>query len=425
MKAQIQSPRGTRDLLPSEIQTWQWIESVARSMFETYGYQEIRTPIFESTDLFIRGVGDTTDIVEKEMYTFTDKGKRSISLRPDGTAPVVRAMLQNRLMEGAAVLKLYYVGQLFRYRRPQAGRYREYWTVGVEAFGTDNPTIDAEVISLASRFFSRLGLKDVTLQLNSIGDRACRPKYVQDLRQHADRHRAGLCGDCKRRYERNPLRILDCKNGCREALGDMPQLPEYLCASCREHFDAVKRCLQRLVIGYDEDPYLVRGLDYYSRTTFEFFAGGLGAQLAIGGAGRYDYLVEELGGKPTPGIGFGLGVDRIILALAAQNVAPPTQPPVDIYVAVQGDAAMPVALELAQQLRDNGARTDLEYNGRSLRAQMKIASRLKTRYVVVIGEDEISRQAALVRDMESGEQRSIAFAQLAEVLGPEGQVGLP
>ena len=414
---QIQSPKGTRDILPSEVQTWQWVEQVARSVFGTYGYQEIRTPIFESTDLFVRGVGDTTDIVEKEMYTFNDRGNRSVSLRPEGTASVVRAMLQNRLMEGASVLKFYYIGQMFRYDRPQAGRYREFWQVGIEAFGADSPAIDAEIIAAGHQFFSTLGIKDLTLHLNSIGDPACRPKYVEDLATYAKAHLDKLCGKCYARHERNPMRILDCKeSGCRAVVANAPRLSDYLCDACRENFDTVKSYLDGLEIDYHEDPYVVRGLDYYSRTAFEFTAGGLGAQNAIGGGGRYDYLAEEIGGARTPGIGFALGMDRIIIALDAQNVTVPTASPVDVYLTVLGDAAMPVAMKLAQQLRENGVKTDLEYKGRGLRAQMRTANKLNARYVVMIGEDEISNEAATVRDMGSGDQQSIAFSQLAETI---------
>jgi len=413
---EIQSPKGTRDILPSEIHAWQWVEKVARSVFETYGYQEIRTPIFESTELFVRGVGDTTDIVEKEMFTFNDKANRSISLRPEGTASVARAMLQNRLLDATSVLKLYYIGQMFRYDRPQAGRYREFWQVGVEVFGADNPAVDAEVIALGTHFFSALGLKNLTLRLNNIGDHACRPKYVEALRAHAEANLDQLCGKCRGRYQRNPLRILDCKNGCRVALGDMPKVTDYWCAPCREHFNVLKGHLDESGVSYEQDPYLVRGLDYYSRTTFEFMVGGLGAQDAIGGAGRYDYLVEELGGQPTPGIGFALGVDRIILALEAQNVEIPIQSPVVVYIAVLGDEAMPVAFQLAQNLRYSGIRADLEYTARSLKAQMKTANKLDAQYVVMIGEDEIKAKSATVREMGSGDQQSVAFNQLAETL---------
>ena len=414
---QIQSPKGTRDILPSEVQTWQWVEGVARSVFGTYGYQEIRTPIFESTDLFVRGVGDTTDIVEKEMYTFNDRGNRSVSLRPEGTASVVRAMLQNRLMDGASVLKFYYIGQMFRYDRPQAGRYREFWQVGIEAFGADSPAIDAEIIAAGHQFFSTLDIKDLTLHLNSIGDPACRPKYVEELKTYAKANLDQLCGKCYARHERNPMRILDCKeSGCRAVVANAPRLSDYLCDACRENFDTVKCYLDGLGIDYHEDPYVVRGLDYYSRTAFEFTAGGLGAQNAIGGGGRYDYLAEEIGGERTPGIGFALGMDRIIIALDAQNVTIPTTAPVDVYLTVLGDAAMPVAMKLAQQLRENGIKTDLEYNGRGLRAQMRTANKLNARYVVMIGEDEIRNEAATVRDMGSGNQQSIAFSQLAETM---------
>ena len=412
----IQSPKGTRDILPSQTQTWQWVEQVARSVFSTYGYQEIRTPIFESTDLFVRGVGDTTDIVEKEMYTFNDKANRSITLRPEGTASVVRAILQNRLLEGASVLKLYYNGRMYRYERPQAGRFREHWQVGVEVFGAAQPAVDAEVIALAHQFYSKLGFKDLMLHLNTIGDRACRPKYVADLKAFTKARLDRFCRECQGRYERNPLRLFDCKKGCREILAEGPRLLDYLCESCREHFDAVKRYLKLLGIDYTENPNLVRGMDYYSRTTFEFTAGGLGAQDAIGGGGRYDYLVEELGNKPTPAIGFGLGVDRIILALEAQKIGISPQPPIDVYIAVLGDEAMPVALQIAQRLRDNEIRTDLEYNGRSLKAQMKTANKLNVKFVVIIGEDEIKHSAATVRDMEAGNQWTVEFDRLAEEL---------
>ena len=414
---QIQSPKGTRDILPSEVQTWQWVESVARSVFGAYGYQEIRTPIFESTDLFVRGVGDTTDIVEKEMYTFNDRGNRSVSLRPEGTASVVRAMLQNRLMEGASVLKFYYIGQMFRYDRPQAGRYREFWQVGIEAFGADSPAIDAEIIAAGHQFFSTLGIKDLTLHINSIGDPACRPKYVEDLTAYAKGHLDELCGKCYARHERNPMRILDCKeSGCRAVVANAPLLSNYLSDACRENFDMVKNYLDELEIDYHEDPYVVRGLDYYCRTAFEFTAGGLGAQNAIGGGGRYDYLAEDIGGAATPGIGFALGMDRIMIALDAQNVTVPTSAPVDVYLSVLGDAAMPVALRLAQELRESGVKTDLEFKGRGLRAQMRTANKLNARYVVMIGEDEINNAAATVRDMESGDQQSVAFQQLTELM---------
>ena len=413
---QIQSPKGTRDILPSDIQTWQWVEGVARSIFETYGYREIRTPIFESTELFVRGVGDTTDIVEKEMYTFDDKANRSITLRPEGTAPVVRAILQNRLLEGTNVLKLYYNGRMYRYERPQAGRFREHWQVGVEVVGAAGPAVDAEVITLDHHFYSTLGFQDLMLHLNTIGDRASRPNYVTELKAFTKSRLDQFCRECQGRYERNPLRLFDCKRGCREILNEGPRLMDYLSEPCREHFDSVKRYLELSNIDYTVNPDLVRGMDYYSRTTFEFTAGGLGAQNAIGGGGRYDYLVEELGNKPTPGIGFGLGVDRIILALEAQKVAIPTQPHVEVYIAVLGDEAMEVAFQLAQRLRVAEIRTELEYTGRSLKAQMKTANKLDARYVVILGEDEISAATATVRDMETGDQQSIAFDQLAKKL---------
>ena len=289
--------------------------------------------------------------------------------------------------------------------------------MGSKRLGRIHPAIDAEIIAAGWQFFSTLGIKDLTLHLNSIGDPVCRPAYVEELTAYAKAHLDELCGKCYARHERNPMRILDCKeSGCRAVVANAPLLLNYLSDSCRENFDMVKSYLDELEIDYHEDPYIVRGLDYYSRTAFEFTAGGLGAQNAIGGGGRYDYLAEEIGGSPTPGIGFALGMDRIIMALEAQNVTVPTAAPIDVYLSVLGDAAMPIALQLAQELRENGIKTDLEFKGRGLRAQMRTANKLNAQYVVMIGEDEISKEAATVRDMENGDQHSVAFSQLAEMM---------
>ena len=380
--------------------------------------RKFRTPIFESTDLFVRGVGDNTDIVEKEMYTFNDRGNRSVSLRPEGHRISSSRHAPESLNGGCERLKIL----LYRSDVPlltvhKRDGIREFWQVGIEAFGADSPAIDAEIIAAGHQFFSTLGIKDLTLHLNSIGDQACRPKYVEELTAYAKMHLDELCGKCYARHERNPMRILDCKeSGCRAVVANAPLLSNYLCDACRQNFDMVKSYLDELEIDYHEDPYVVRGLDYYSRTAFEFTAGGLGAQNAIGGGGRYDYLAEKIGGTPTPGIGFALGMDRIMIALEAQNVTVPTASSVDVYLTVLGDAAMPTALRLAQDLRENGVKTDIEYKGRGLRAQMKTANKLNARYVVMIGEDEINNQAATVRDMGTGDQESIAFSQLAEII---------
>ncbi len=413
----IQTPKGTRDILPSEIHLWHFVESKVQEIFEVFGYHEIRTPIFEHTELFVRGVGDTTDIVEKEMYTFADKGGRSLSLRPEGTASIVRACIQNRLLDTLPVLKLYYTGQMFRYERPQAGRYREFWQAGVEAFGSANPLLDAEVIDLAYELLADLGLKQLSVQINSLGDDACRPAYTRKLLEYIERHLDDLCGKCVGRYERNPLRVLDCKEAeCRTIMVDAPKSLDHLCEDCQQHFEQVQHFLNDLEVDYAVNPYVVRGLDYYTRTAFAVVASGLGAQDEVLGGGRYDKLVESLGGKPTPGVGFAFGLDRLILALEAQGVDLLEPHPCDVYIAAIGTEAEKVALKLSHTLRQQRIKTDMEFAGRSLRAQMKTANKIHARYTILLGDNELARNTVVLRNMQSGDQSEISQMELMETL---------
>lgn len=411
----IQSPKGTRDILPDEINRWRWIENTAREVFERFDYQEIRTPIFEHTEIFTRSIGEATDIVEKEMYTFKDKAGRSISLRPEGTASVVRACIQNGMLGNVPILKLYYLGQMFRYERPQSGRYREFWQAGVEAFGIAEPAIDAEIVMMSDHFLKELGLSEVTLHLNSMGCNECRPKYVEKFKDFIAGHLDELCGQCVSRYDRNPLRILDCKNPeCQKVLQDAPLISDYLCESCKEHFTTVKSYLDELNVDYIEDPFIVRGLDYYSRTTFEFIAEGLGAQDTVLGGGRYDYLVEDFGGKPTPACGFAMGVDRMALVLEAQEAEIPEVFPLEVYIAVIGERALPAAVKMVADLRRNGVSAEMEYAGRSLGTQMKTADKINAQNVIFLGEDELSSGVVAIRNMKHGEQEDVPIDEVVD-----------
>ncbi len=412
----VKAVRGTRDITPDEMPKWRYVEEVARDIFRRYGYREMRTPTFEHTELFIKGTGETTDIVEKEMYTFTDKGGRSITLRPEGTPAIVRACLESGLLGSLPVLKLAYIGQMFRYDRPQAGRYREFWQIGVEAFGSDNPAIDAEVTQLAYQLMREIGLKGLSLDINSIGCNRCRPRYVEHLREFGRRHIDRLCGKCVDRLDRNPLRILDCKEErCRIVTKEAPVILDYLCDECRSHFDRFKRYLEELDVPYSVNPRIVRGLDYYTRTVFEITAEGLGAQNAVVGGGRYDYLVEQMGGKPTPALGFAAGLDRIIASLDAQGFRFPTAEGIDCFVAVI-DEAFGDALRLTDKLRSEGLSVEMEFRGRSLRAQMKTADKLKARFVAIVGGEEMKEGKVALRNMETGEQTDVPFDQVARVL---------
>jgi histidyl-tRNA synthetase len=397
------------------------VEAKFRETCGLYGYREIRTPTFEHTELFTRNLGEATDVVSKEMYTFEDRGGRSITLRPEGTAPTVRAYVQHNLGASLPVNKAYYIGRIFRYERPQAGRYREHTQLGIEAFGSIDPAIDAEIISMAAQFFKSIGIEKFELKLNSIGCPNCRPIYRQALVDFARERVEKLCQTCVARYEQNPMRMLDCKNpDCQALLKDAPKLPDHLDDECAEHFAKVQGYLTALGIEFRLDPNLVRGFDYYTKTAFEFASGELGAQNAIGGGGRYDNMVQEIGGQPTPAMGFGLGLDRLMLTLDAIGVNLPVDASTTVFIASMGSDAHDAAVRLLASLRQGGVSADMDYTGRSLKAQMKIADKLGSKYVIILGDDEVANQVATVRYMATSEQKSVPFGELAEQFSNHG-----
>ncbi len=404
-EVQFKAPKGTMDLLPEKAAKWRYLDQLAGWICERYGYRPVVNPIFEQTELFARGIGSATDIVQKEMYTFTDKGGRSLTLRPEGTAPVMRAYLEHGMGQLPQPVKLYYYGPMFRQERPQAGRYRQFFQVGAELIGSDTPEADAEVIALLMDYFRAVGLKELELQINSMGDQVCRPAYVEALKQHVLPLTERLCPDCAKRLDTNPLRLFDCKNpGCKEVLVEAPKLLDYLDEDCRSHFERVQELLKAIGLDYKINPRLVRGLDYYTRTTFEVVSPRLGAQNAIGGGGRYDRLIEELGGPPTPATGFALGVDRLVLAADAEGVDLPVDTRLAVFVAYASEEAVPASFKLVSRLRAAALAADMDYTGRSLKAQVKYADKLGAVFTVFLGPDELAKQSALIRDMKSGDQ---------------------
>jgi len=411
-------PRGTNDILPDEAARWQAVEEIIRGVCRDFGYGEIRTPVFEHTELFQRTAGESTDVVRKEMYTFQDRGGRSVTLRPEGTAPVVRAYLENGLHAGPQPVKLYYLTTpMFRYERPQAGRYRQHHQFGAEVLGSLDPAVDAELISLPIELLRRLGIEDLGVRLNSIGCPNCRPGYVAALREHFRPRLDDLCADCRTRFELNPLRMLDCKNeGCRRHKEAAPRSVDYLCGECADHFQGLRTYLETLGVRYTVEPTLVRGFDYYTKTVFEVFYTDLGAQDAVCGGGRYDGLVEELGGKPTPGIGFGLGMERLLYVLADLGRLPQVERGITVFVATAGDDVKPEALRLVRDLRRAGIPADVDYGGRSLKSQLKFADRYPARYVVILGSDELARGSAPLRDLRTAEQRDVPLDRLVQEL---------
>lgn len=413
--ARTSAPRGTSDILPQTARRWQSLEQNVRDVCAVYGYGEIRTPVFEHTELFARGIGAGTDVVEKEMYTFKDRAERNLTLRPEGTAGVVRAYLEHRLDAEAQPVKLYYMGPMFRYERPQAGRARQFHQLGVEAIGSDDAAVDVEVIALLVSLLRSVGLDEFTVHLNSIGCPDCRPAYIEALRAALAPVLHELCGSCQQRYDHNTLRILDCKRpGCIERTQDAPLLVDALCGACDDHFARVRRHLADLGLHYVLTPRLVRGLDYYTRTVFEVTSLALGAQDALGGGGRYDGLMETLGGPPTPAVGFAAGMERILLA-AAQRQANEADAVV-VYVVHLGDDAKAAAVQTVAALRDAGVKTELDYMNRSLRAQLRQANRLGAAAAVVIGDDEVTAGTVRIRDMESGDESVVAKDDVVQVL---------
>jgi histidyl-tRNA synthetase len=410
----IQKPKGTQDLLPGEVEKWQYLESKARDLCQRFNYKEIRSPIFESTELFSRGVGETTDIVEKEMYTFVDKGDRSMTLRPEGTAGVVRAYVENKLYGVPDLTKLFYVGPMFRYEQPQAGRYRQFHQFGIEAFGSVDPSIDAEVIALGYTFYKEIGLKEVTVEINSVGTPSVRTVYREKLQEFFAPVKHLLCKDCQSRYDRNPMRILDCKTDQKYGEG-APEILDYLDEECSTHFALVREHLTAMDIPYRGNPRLVRGLDYYTHTAFEYKAAGIGAIDTIGGGGRYNGLVEQIGGHGTdqPGVGLGLGLERILLVLQAQGVEIPKPEPLDVYLIGLGEPAEKEVTKLLHQLRVQGLKAEKDYQGRKMKAQMKSADRFQAKYVAILGDDELARGEITLKQMETGSQVIVSLVDLA------------
>jgi len=413
----FKAPRGTSDILPQEQAYWKYVEERAASLCQLYGYQPISTPIFEDSDLFTRGEAGGTDIVDKEMYIFTDKGGQKLALKAEGTAPVCRAYLEHGLFNLSQPVRLCYLGPAFRYERPQAGRQRQHHQVGFEALGSDDPAIDAEIIEMAQRFFLSLGLSQFSIQLNSIGCKLCQPKYVEELKRYYSTHAMQLCADCKVRLTRNPLRLLDCKNAsCQKIAEAAPKITDYLCPECQAHFQSVKEYLQLLGIPFQLNHRLVRGLDYYTRTVFEIEPEDKEGQSTIGAGGRYDNLIEALGGKPTPAVGFAAGIERLVLNLKDQSLAIPPLPAPSALVAYMGKEAKMEALKLSSRLRKAGIAVIQATGDKSLKAQLRQANALDISYTVIIGKSELEDGTVILRDMRSGEQRTVPQAEVLTVL---------
>ncbi|MBT1247724.1 MULTISPECIES: histidine--tRNA ligase [unclassified Thermosipho (in: thermotogales)] len=398
--------KGTDDIYGEDMKYWYFVENVARETARLYGYSEIRTPIFERTELFVRGVGEDTDIVQKEMYTFEDKGNRSITLRPEGTAPTIRAFVENSMLATGLPKRLFYIGPMFRYERPQSGRQRQFHQFGVELIGSPSSLADAEAIVLADRFLKKLGLVDYTIKINSIGCEKCRSEYKKALKKYYEDKLDKVCDDCKRRYETNVLRLLDCKVDVEYVKG-APKITDYLCDDCKEHYLKTKEILDDLEIKYEEDPLLVRGLDYYNRVVFEIHHGKLGAQSAVGGGGRYDNLIKELGGPKTPSLGFAMGIERLIIAIKEENIPVDDIKNNEVYVAHLGERARVEAIKISEELRDSDISVVFNTMERGLSAQLKHAARLKCKLCIIVGENELERNIVILRNMETGEQIEI------------------
>ncbi len=411
------APKGTKDILPNQSYKWQYIEEHIRELTRLYGYREIRTPIFEHTELFERGVGDTTDIVQKEMYTFLDKGKRSITLKPEGTAGVARAYIEHSLYAQSQPIKMYYITPVFRYEAPQSGRLRQHHQFGVEVFGAKEPSIDAEIIGLAMDLLKRLDIGHVYINISSIGCPKCRPEYQKELKEFLKDRYNRLCPTCQDRYHKNPLRILDCKEeSCKKLLQDVPVVLDYLCEECSEHFKALKKYLSAMNLDYKINPMIVRGLDYYTKTVFEIIAEEGKFKGTVCGGGRYDGLVEECGGPATPGIGFGMGLDRLLMVMEGQKTDIPSEKELDIFFATIGEASKSKAIQLVTDLRKLGIAADLDHLGRSLKSQFKYSDKLDVPWVCILGDNELESNIIKLRNMETGVETEIPIDNLAETL---------
>ena len=409
------APKGTKDILPDQVYRWHFVENRFADICAKYGFKEIRTPMFEHTEVFARGIGDTTDVVQKEMYTFNDHAGRSITLKPEGTSGAVRAFIEHKQYAEVQPTKYYYVTDCFRYEKPQSGRLRHFHQFGIEVFGTPNMLADAEVISLGYDFLTELGITEIELRINSVGCPECRSKYREALREFLRPHYDELCNTCKDRYERNPMRILDCKSEvCQQIAKGAPRMLDYLCDDCHQAFEELKQNLTSLGIEYTIDPNIVRGLDYYTKTAFEFVTTKIGAQGTVCGGGRYDHLVEELGGPPIPGVGFGLGIERLLLLMEANQIEIPEADKPEVFVAVVGEAAKAFGLKLCRQLRQKGVIAEMDTLARNIKGQFKYADRLGARYTLVIGEDELAKGVVSLKDMSRSEQREIAIDKIYE-----------
>lgn len=407
------APKGTKDLLPGQVHKWHYVEGKFADICRRYGFKEIRTPMFEHTEVFARGIGDTTDVVQKEMYTFNDHGNRSITLKPEGTSGAVRAFIEHKQYAEVQPTKYYYNTDCFRYEKPQSGRLRHFHQFGIEVFGTPNMMADAEVICLAHDFLTDLGITEIELRINSVGCTECRKKYREALKAYLLPHYEDLCGTCKERFERNPMRIIDCKSEiCQAIVKDAPRMIDYLCDDCRNAFEDLKSNLTAMGIDFTIDPNIVRGLDYYTKTAFEFVTTKIGAQGTVCGGGRYDHLVEELGGPPIPGVGFGLGIERLLLLMEANNAYFPEENRVDAFIAVMGDAAKAFGLKLARELRAKGITAEMDTLARNIKGQFKYADRLNARYTLVIGDNELEKGVVSLKDMVKSEQREIKIEDI-------------
>ena len=412
---EVSSPRGVDDILPNEIQGWRRAESLARDLFERFGYREIRTPIFEETALFERGTGEASDIVQKQMYTFTDRKGRSLTLRPEGTPSVVRAYIQHKMYVQQQLRKLYYIGPMFRYERPQAGRKRQHHQIGAEVIGCADPATDFELIHLACQYYNMLGLREVSVKVNNLGCKDDQKAYATELRDFLNKRADQLCPDCRVRLKRNPLKILDCKiEACQDNIRDAPVITDTVCAECNEHYGSVLRYLQDNNLEHVKDARLVRGLEYYTRTVFEVVHGGLGAKDALMGGGRYDNLVEELGGPNTPAAGFALGMERAMMALTSEEVVPHAERRADLYVAAMGERAKRCGISLAMRARALSFKVIMEYGNRSLKAHLRSADKAGAHHVAILGEREVERSIVVLKDMLTGEQSELALDGFVE-----------
>ena len=407
------APKGTKDILPDQVYKWHYVEKKFADICRRYGFKEVRTPAFEHTELFTRGIGDTTDVVQKEMYTFNDHGNRSITLKPEGTSPAVRAFIEHKQYAEVQPTKYYYITPCYRYEKPQSGRQREFHQFGIETFGTQNMIADAEIISLANDFLNNCGITDIQLRINSVGCPECRKKHREALKDFLKPKYDELCSTCQDRYHRNPMRIIDCKSPvCHELVQGAPMMVDYLCEDCKSAFEELQENLKAMEIPFVVDPTIVRGLDYYTKTAFEFVTTSIGAQGTVCGGGRYDHLVEEIGGPPIPGVGFGLGIERLLMLMEANGAEFPEEEKPDVFIAFIGDKAKAFGLKLARDLRLEGISVRMDNLARNIKGQFKYADRLNAKYTIVIGEDELDRGIVSLKNMEKSEQKEVRFDEL-------------